>query len=98
MWPASRVAMTACWSTPPAPRIGTWRRNPDARWVFDPACVARLAETQARLLAIGGAGVKVGGDAGLLGVYAEPGGDGRYCEGLSGEDIPGFASTRFRTL
>jgi 16S rRNA (cytosine967-C5)-methyltransferase len=45
----------------PCSAIGTWRRNPDARWVFDPASVPRLAEVQKQLVGIAARGVKVGG-------------------------------------
>jgi 16S rRNA (cytosine967-C5)-methyltransferase len=45
----------------PCSAIGTWRRNPDARWLFDPSSVARLAAVQAQLLHTCAAGVKVGG-------------------------------------
>src|SRR5262249_46991235 len=45
----------------PCSGIGTWRRNPDARWSLDPDAVDRLAETQVRLLRAASAGVKTGG-------------------------------------
>ncbi len=32
----------------PCTAMGTWRRNPDARWTLDPGAVARLAETHAQ--------------------------------------------------
>lgn len=45
----------------PCSAIGTWRRNPDARWTLDPAAVARLAETQAHALRAAAYGVRPGG-------------------------------------
>lgn len=45
----------------PCSAIGTWRRNPDARWSIDRQAIPRLAETQAGLLDAASAGVKVGG-------------------------------------
>ena len=45
----------------PCSAIGTWRRNPDARWTLQPEAVARLAETQSQILRVGAAGVKPGG-------------------------------------
>lgn len=45
----------------PCSAIGTWRRNPDARWTLDRVAIDRLAELQARLLKSAAAGVKVGG-------------------------------------
>ncbi|WP_435018942.1 RsmB/NOP family class I SAM-dependent RNA methyltransferase [Tundrisphaera sp. TA3] len=45
----------------PCSAIGTWRRNPDARWTIDPGAIGRLAETQAHALRIGANGVRKGG-------------------------------------
>ncbi len=45
----------------PCSAIGTWRRNPDARWTLDPQAVARLAELQAQILRAAAAGVRPGG-------------------------------------
>jgi len=45
----------------PCSAIGTWRRNPDARWSLEPEAVARLAELQGQLLVSASAGVKPGG-------------------------------------
>ncbi len=45
----------------PCSAIGTWRRNPDARWSIDRHAIARLAETQAQLLHVASAAVKPGG-------------------------------------
>ncbi len=45
----------------PCSAIGTWRRNPDARWSLAPEAINRLAELQGRLLRAAAAGVKVGG-------------------------------------
>lgn len=45
----------------PCSGIGTWRRNPDARWTTRSDTVARLAQTQAQVLRVGAAGVKPGG-------------------------------------
>lgn len=42
----------------PCSGTGTWRRNPEARWRLTPARLARLVETQARLLEVGAAMVK----------------------------------------
>jgi 16S rRNA (cytosine967-C5)-methyltransferase len=45
----------------PCSAIGTWRRNPDARWSLDPAAIPRLADVQLQLLQAASAGVKAGG-------------------------------------
>jgi 16S rRNA (cytosine967-C5)-methyltransferase len=45
----------------PCSAIGTWRRNPDARWTLDRAALARLAALQAQLLAAASRGVRPGG-------------------------------------
>jgi 16S rRNA (cytosine967-C5)-methyltransferase len=45
----------------PCSAVGTWRRNPDARWSLDAAAVGRLAEVQARLIRAAAAGVRPGG-------------------------------------
>ncbi len=45
----------------PCSAIGTWRRNPDARWTLEPTAVARLAELQAQILRVAAAGVRPGG-------------------------------------
>ncbi len=45
----------------PCSAIGTWRRNPDARWTLDRAAIPRLAALQAELLHTAAAGVRVGG-------------------------------------
>ncbi len=45
----------------PCSAIGTWRRNPDARWTLDREAIARLAELQGQLLRAAAAGVKKGG-------------------------------------
>lgn len=45
----------------PCTAIGTWRRNPDARWTLDPEAVARLAGMQAQILRAAAAGVRPGG-------------------------------------
>lgn len=45
----------------PCSAIGTWRRNPDARWTTGPEALARLAEVQSQLLHAASAGVKPGG-------------------------------------
>ncbi len=45
----------------PCSGTGTWRRNPEARWRLNPARLARLVETQARLLDVGAALVRPGG-------------------------------------
>src|SRR5690606_8788198 len=45
----------------PCSGTGTWRRNPEARWRLTPARLARLVETQARLLDVAAQLVKPGG-------------------------------------
>lgn len=45
----------------PCSGTGTWRRNPEARWRLTPARLAKLIETQSRLLDVGAALVKPGG-------------------------------------
>ncbi len=45
----------------PCSGIGTWRRNPDARWTLEPEAIPRLAELQRDLLTAASAGVKPGG-------------------------------------
>lgn len=45
----------------PCSAIGTWRRNPDARWSLDRAAIARLAGLQGQILRAASAGVRVGG-------------------------------------
>jgi 16S rRNA (cytosine967-C5)-methyltransferase len=45
----------------PCSGTGTWRRNPEARWRITPARLAKLAETQARLLDIAATLVRPGG-------------------------------------
>lgn len=45
----------------PCSGTGTWRRNPEARWRLTPARLARLVETQARLLDVAATLVRPGG-------------------------------------
>jgi len=45
----------------PCSAIGTWRRNPDARWSTDREAIPRLAEIQSNLLKVAAAGVRPGG-------------------------------------
>lgn len=45
----------------PCSGTGTWRRNPEARWRLTPARLARLVETQRRLLDIGAELTRPGG-------------------------------------
>ena len=45
----------------PCSAIGTWRRNPDARWSIDRHAIARLAEVQSQVLSAAALGVKKGG-------------------------------------
>jgi 16S rRNA (cytosine967-C5)-methyltransferase len=45
----------------PCSAIGTWRRNPDARWTLDRQAIPRLAGLQGDLLRAAAAGVKPGG-------------------------------------
>ena len=59
----------------PCSAIGTWRRNPDARWTLDREAIGRLAELQAQILRAAAAGVKTRRDPGLLGLHAHPGRD-----------------------
>jgi 16S rRNA (cytosine967-C5)-methyltransferase len=45
----------------PCSGIGTWRRNPEARWRLSPERLARLTALQARLMEVGAALVRPGG-------------------------------------
>ncbi len=45
----------------PCSSAGTWRRNPDARWRFDPADTAELVKLQQQLLANAAPAVRRGG-------------------------------------
>ena len=45
----------------PCSGVGTWRRNPEARWRLTPARLDRLTATQAHLLEVGAALVRPGG-------------------------------------
>jgi 16S rRNA (cytosine967-C5)-methyltransferase len=45
----------------PCSALGTWRRNPDARWSLDRATIPRLAALQCNLLHAASAGVRPGG-------------------------------------
>lgn len=45
----------------PCSGVGTWQRNPHARWTTTPADVAELATTQAKMLGHAAAAVKPGG-------------------------------------
>ena len=45
----------------PCSAIGTWRRNPDARWTIDPEAVHRLAAIQLDVLKAAAHGVRPGG-------------------------------------
>jgi 16S rRNA (cytosine967-C5)-methyltransferase len=45
----------------PCSGVGTWQRNPHARWTTEPNDVLELAELQKKLLAHSAAGVKPGG-------------------------------------
>ncbi len=45
----------------PCSGTGTWRRNPEARWRLTPTRLTRLAEAQARLLALAAPLVRSGG-------------------------------------
>ena len=45
----------------PCSGIGTWRRNPEARWTLQPDAIDRLADTQLSLLNAAAPGVKPGG-------------------------------------
>jgi 16S rRNA (cytosine967-C5)-methyltransferase len=45
----------------PCSAMGTWRRNPDARWSLDRLAIPRLADLQAKILATASAGTRVGG-------------------------------------
>jgi 16S rRNA (cytosine967-C5)-methyltransferase len=53
---------------PPSSETGLWRRFPEARWRFDPACLSRLALDQSALLRAASMGVRPGGTL----VYAIP--------------------------
>lgn len=45
----------------PCSAIGTWRRNPDARWTIDREAIPRLAELQGQILRAAAPGVRPGG-------------------------------------
>jgi 16S rRNA (cytosine967-C5)-methyltransferase len=45
----------------PCSGIGTWRRNPEARWTLEPQSIARLAELQGQILNTAAPGVRAGG-------------------------------------
>jgi 16S rRNA (cytosine967-C5)-methyltransferase len=45
----------------PCSAIGTWRRNPDARWTLERTAIARLAALQLEILLAASSGVKPGG-------------------------------------
>jgi 16S rRNA (cytosine967-C5)-methyltransferase len=45
----------------PCSAIGTWRRNPDARWLLDRDAIPRLAALQGQVLSAAAAGVRPGG-------------------------------------
>ena len=45
----------------PCSGTGTWRRNPEARWRLTPDRIARLVETQRKVIEVGAALVKPGG-------------------------------------
>lgn len=45
----------------PCSAIGTWRRNPDARWTLDRHAIPRLAELQGQILRAAAVGVRPGG-------------------------------------
>jgi 16S rRNA (cytosine967-C5)-methyltransferase len=45
----------------PCSALGTWRRNPDARWTTPREAIARLAELQSQILHAAAAGVRPGG-------------------------------------
>lgn len=45
----------------PCSAIGTWRRNPDARWSLNRTAIERLSLTQTDILNAASAGVRVGG-------------------------------------
>ncbi len=47
----------------PCSAVGTWRRNPDARWTLDKDAVGRLAELQAQILRAAAGGSPTGRDA-----------------------------------
>ena len=56
----------------PCSAIGTWRRNPDARWTLDREAIARLADLQSQLLHAASAGREARRHARLLGLHAHP--------------------------
>ena len=45
----------------PCSAVGTWRRNPDARWSLHPEAVLKLAQLQGQILHHAAAGVRPGG-------------------------------------
>ncbi len=66
VWDGSRVAgkpgsFDGVLVDAPCSGIGTWRRNPDARWSLTREAIPRLAEQQSALLDAASAGVRVGG-------------------------------------
>lgn len=67
--PGHEIAALAPWAgradavliDAPCSGVGTWRRNPEARWRLTPAQLARLVALQARLLDVAAGLVKPGG-------------------------------------
>src|SRR5262249_55322922 len=59
--PAKRGSFDGVLVDAPCSAIGTWRRNPDARWTTDRQAIARLAKLQTELLQAVAAGVRPGG-------------------------------------
>jgi 16S rRNA (cytosine967-C5)-methyltransferase len=59
--PAPRLLFDGVLLDVPCSGLGTWARNPDARWRLDPARIAELAELQFNLLETAAPKVKPGG-------------------------------------
>ncbi len=59
--PPTRTAFDGVLVDAPCSGVGTWQRNPHARWTVSPADVRELAAVQQRLLHTAATGVKAGG-------------------------------------
>ena len=61
----------------PCSALGTWRRNPDARWTLDREAIGRLAEIAGPVAPRRGGGREEGRDARLLRLHPHPDRDDR---------------------
>ncbi|WP_422926391.1 RsmB/NOP family class I SAM-dependent RNA methyltransferase [Singulisphaera sp. PoT] len=59
--PAKAKSFSGVLVDAPCSGIGTWRRNPDARWSFEEEAILRLVELQKQLLHTCSGGVRPGG-------------------------------------